>query len=194
MIRLSEAEAEQEQWYNNTVRGNEREWSEPEYEPEEYGSLATDYESEEDSEDESEEEHIEMYRYERKSQPRFLARHETVIGVSEVEEEDEEYDSEDEALYDEEDEDGMFMLTRTTSHRPPSLCSDCSDDEDEESNPPSPPQPSEHNPPMTPKERLSGVSPKFFDSHPHPRYPLHHDPGESLFSDDRLLPEMIGTF
>lgn len=151
MIRLADAEAEQELWYSNTVRGNEDE-------AEDYGSLAADYDSDTDSESDEEEDdeyesdeeedNVMDFHYTR---PRFS--HTPVIGVQElasVDEEDEEEDEEENTTthYDmdiDEDDSGMYELTRTTSHRPPSLCSDCSDDElDDDAHPPSPPQP-KHN-------------------------------------------------
>lgn len=162
MIRLSEAERDQEMWYNSMVRGNEearepaKQWPEsiPE-EQEEYGSLAADYESDSDSssegdEDEDEEmEDLDFTNYALTREPSFkyYPTRGTVIGVSEV---DEEFEDEED---DECDEDGLFSLERTTSHRPPSLCSDLSDDEDEDSNPPSPPQPTIAHPVMSLKER-----------------------------------------
>lgn len=162
MIRLSEAERDQEMWYNSMVRGNEeareptKQWPEsiPE-EQEEYGSLAADYESDSDSsseEDEDEDEEMEdldftNYALTRESSFKYYPTHKTVIGVSEV---DEEFEDEED---DECDDDGLFSLERTASHRPPSLCSDLSDDEDEDSNPPSPPQPTIVHPVMSLKER-----------------------------------------
>ncbi|KAI5848202.1 hypothetical protein BZA05DRAFT_426535 [Tricharina praecox] len=189
MIHLSEAEAEQERWYQNTVRGNE-------YDTEEYGSLAADYESdtesesdedeeyEEDSDEEEEDEFEEVYyeqtrrtAYPAKPQPQRAA----VIEVQEVEAD---FDDDE---YENEEEDGMFTLTRTTSHRPPSLCSDASDDDEEDDHaPPSPPQPVEHHYPMSEKE-LRTIS--YFSSTLHD----DHDSTEVLF-EDRLLPTMISTF
>lgn len=205
MIHLSEAERDQEMWYNNMVRGNEesresvRQWPEsiPE-EQEEYGSLAADYESDSDSsEEEDEDEEMEdldvtSYALTREPSFKYYSTQETVIGVSEVDEDfDDEFDEdeEEEEGDDEGDEDGMFSLTRTTSHRPPSLCSDLSDDEDEDSNPPSPPQPTISHPPLSHKERAyfeqngtTGLS----------------EQRESLYEDDYFVPSrsptLISTF
>lgn len=201
MIHLSEAERDQEMWYNSMVRGNEetresvRQWPEsiPE-EQEEYGSLAADYESDSDSsEEEDEDEEMEdldvtSYVLTRESSYKYYPTHETVIGVSEVDEEfDEEFEDEEEG--DECDEDGMFSLTRTTSHRPPSLCSDLSDDEDEDSNPPSPPQPAIPHPPMSHKEQA------YFEQNGTTSL---SEQRESLYEDDYFVPSrsptMISTF
>jgi hypothetical protein len=192
MVHLADAEAEQERWYYNTVRGNERDWAESEG----YGSLATDYESDPDSDTDSdsdsdssvssdeefEEEVMEKDNiYTPTNEYRYLATPETTVGVTEVAVDD---------LEDDEEDDGMFELTRTTSYRPPSLCSDESDDEDDESPPPSPPQPTEHHlPPMSEKD-LHAISHTFFDSHIHSSSPID-DPTTVLFSG--RLATMIGT-
>ncbi|KAH8154197.1 uncharacterized protein LAJ45_01965 [Morchella importuna] len=210
MIHLSEAERDQETWYNNTVRGNEesresvQQWPEtiPE-ETEEYGSLAADYESDSESSEEEEEEEDEdeemmdldmSYDLTLTREPshpsaytKYYQTHGTVIGVSEVGEDDEEYE-------DDCDEDGMFSLTRTTSHRPPSLCSDLSDDEDEDSNPPSPPQPTMSHPPMSHKEQEQARA--YFEHNDTPG--LSEERGSlfehDYFVPDRSSPTMISTF
>jgi hypothetical protein len=167
MLHLAEAEAEQERWYQNTVRGNERD-------AEEYGSLATDYESEEEESDDEEEYEEEDTR------PHYSA---PTIAIHEVEDEEEEEDCQDYEDDYEDDEDGMFALTRTTSHRPPSLCSDESDDDDED-HPPSPLQPAEDHFPLSQKD-LHEVS--YFDGS------LLHEPSEVIFGD-RLLPTMVSSY
>jgi hypothetical protein len=185
MIHLAEAEAEQERWYQNTVRGNERDWAETE-DAEGYGSLAADYDSESESDeeydddDEEEEEEEEI-----NTRPRYTLNSGPMIAVQEVEEEDydEDYDEED---YDEEGKDGMFALTRTTSHRPPSLCSDESDDDEEEAHPPSPTQSAEPYP--LSRKDLHEVS--YFDA---PHGSLLHEPSEVIF-EDRLLPTMVSSY
>jgi hypothetical protein len=185
MVHLADAEAEQERWYYNTVRGNERDWAESE----DYGSLATDYESDSDtdssvsSDEEFEEEDEKVNIYTRTNEYRYLAQHETV-GVKEIEMDDVD------DLVDEGDDDGMFALTRTSSYRPPSLCSDESDDEEEESHPPSPPQPTEHHLPMSEKE-LHAISHTYFDSHIHSS-PID-DPTTVLFSD-RIATMISATY
>lgn len=163
MIHLTEAERDQEQWFNSMVRGNEesresREFPETiEEESEGYGSLAADYDTESDTSSESDDGEMEdvelgysllareasfMYSSTRTTT--------TIIGVSEL---DEGYDEAgDDTEEEDEDEDGMYSLTRTTSRRPPSLCSDYSDEEEEESNPPSPPQPTIPHPPLSHKQ------------------------------------------
>jgi hypothetical protein len=168
MLHLAEAEAEQERWYQNTVRGNERD-------AEEYGSLATDYESEEEESDDEEE-----YEEEEDMRPHYNA---PTIAIHEVEDEDEEGYDDYEEDYEDDDEDGMFALTRTTSHRPPSLCSDESDDDDDE-HPPSPLQPAEHFP-ISQKDDLHEVS--YFDGS------FLHEPSEVIFGD-RLLPTMVSSY
>lgn len=193
MIRLSEAERDQEIWYNSMVRGNEepaKQWPEsiPE-EQEEYGSLAADYESDSDSSSEGDEdeemEDLDFTNYALTREPSFkhYPTRGTVIGVSEV---DEEFEDEED---DECDDDGLFSLERTTSHRPPSLCSDLSDDEDEDSNPPSPPQPTIAHPVvMSLKERA------YFEQHG----TSLSEQRESLYEDEYFVPSrsptMISSF
>jgi len=186
MIHLSEAEAEQERWYQQTVRGNE-------YDTEEYGSLAADYESdtESESEEEDEDDEFEEVVYceqNRRTAYRAQPQREAAINMHEVEVaaeyDDDEYENEND---DDGEDDGMFALTRTTSHRPPSLCSDASDDEEDDHAPPSPPQPADHHYPMSEKElrTISYFSPTLHDD--------DHDSTEVLFAD-RLLPTMVTSF
>lgn len=181
MIALSEAEREQEQWFNEVVRGSmaaededdieeeaeSRDW--PEQSCEEQGWLAADYsdsdsdedsESEMDSDEEMEDVEYTMPRLTRKSSYRSLPSYfQTTIGVSEVDEYDEDF----------EDEDGMYPLTRTLSHgSPPQLVADLTDDEEEESTPPSPPQLSLPFTPVKGKERIETT---FFEENSHsPRH------------------------
>jgi len=191
MIHLSEAERDQERWFNTMVRGNEesREYRDLpetiEEEPEEYGSLAADYDSDSDSSEESDDEEMEdvdaTYTIAREPSYKYYQTQETIIGVSEVEEDEEEdEETEDE---DEVDEDGMFSLTRTRSRRPPSLCSDYSDDEEEESNPPSPPQPTIPHPPLSHKQH------SFFAEH-------HGSEPQDLFEyyEPQRAPTMISSY
>lgn len=183
MIHLSEAEAEQERWYQQTVRGNE-------YDTEEYGSLAADYESDTESEsDEEEDDELDeavYYEQNRRTAYRAQPQREVVVDMHEVEVAAE-YDD-DENENDDGEDDGMFALTRTTSHRPPSLCSDASDDEEDDHAPPSPPQPADHHYPMSEKElrTISYFSPTLHDDD-------DHDSTEVLFAD-RLLPTMVSSF
>ncbi|TGZ82275.1 hypothetical protein EX30DRAFT_221064 [Ascodesmis nigricans] len=143
MIHLADAEAQQERWYTNTIQGYADE--------EDMGSLPTDYDSDSsdsdsecsDDEDEGEYEddipslHPTGLHY--TTSPRR-----PLYTISESDDED--YES-----YDEEDLDDFSPLERTTSHRPPSLCSDYSDEEDDDvaTPPSSPQQPLEHIPVST---------------------------------------------
>jgi hypothetical protein len=164
MIHLTDAERDEERWFNNMVRGNEelresREFpetiEEESEESEEYGSLAADYDTESDTSSESDEGEMEdvdfgyplLARESSFMYPSTTTR--TLISVSELDGDYEDADDDTE----EEDEDGMYSLTRTTSRRPPSLCSDYSDEEEEESNPPSPPQPTIPHPPLSHKQQ-----------------------------------------
>jgi len=197
MIHISEAEVEQEKWYNSTVRGNERSWEESEYDSdqEKYGSLPTDYDSDSDSDDSDDsdydlEEPLEIGSLQSPADHRFLASHQTtVVGVLEVEEDDSDDD------YDDDENDDNLSLTRTYSHRPPSLCSDSSDDEDE-SNLPSPEQPTEdwqmH---LSQKERID-ASYRYFDSQSHTEAKIiHHGPAEVFLGEPLgLLPDMISSY
>jgi len=199
MVHLSDAEEQQEQWFNNTIRGNEesREWEIDGG----YGSLPTDYDSESDSESESDDD-VEI-DYEFSSRPIPLPSNETVIGVTEVDEDeeflDEETEDDEDSEKEDEDENGFFSLRRTTSHRPPSLCSDLSDDEDEESNPPSPPQPTmDYH--LSEKERIENATRSFFDTrHSIPSSAIHHAPHDLVMEEDYFLPDrpaatMISTY
>lgn len=150
MIHLSEAEAQQERWYQKTIQGYADEEDE-----DNYGSLAADYdsdtvsESESDSEDEYEDSPIiEPYSN--------YARKETVVGVQEVDE----FDDEE---FEEEDEDGFFPLERTVSHRPPSLCSDISDDEEEDSTPTPPTSPPQAPAQLSKQQKIQMVTTSYYD-------------------------------
>jgi hypothetical protein len=198
MIHISEAEAEQDKWYSSTVRGNEQAWEESEYDNDEekYGSLPADYDSDSDSSvsDDSDydlEEALEVASLPSPVEHRFLASNQTtVIGVLEVEEDDLDDD------YEDDEDDDSLSLTRTYSHRPPSLCSDSSDDEDE-SNLPSPEQPTEdwemH---LSQKERIEAASYRYFDSQSHTEAKIiHHGPAEVFLGEPLgLLPEMISSY
>jgi len=202
MVALADAEREQEQWFNEVVRDSiaaedgededveedeeeeSRDWPEQCYDG--HGWLAADYsdsESEEDSgsEADSDEEMGDvgyMPRLTRKSSHRSLTPYfQTTVGVNEVDEYDEDF----------EDEDGMYTLTRTSSHgSPPQLVADLTDDEEEESTPPSPPQLSLPFTPIKGKERI--VTTSFFEENPHSS---HH---ETFL--DRIHPpsSVISTF
>ena len=172
------------------VRGNEesREYRDLpetiEEESEEYGSLPADYDSDSDSSEESDDEEMEdveaTYTLAREPSYKYYQTQETIIGVSEVEEDYEE----DEETEDEVDEDGMFSLTRTRSRQPPPLVSDYSDDEEEESNPPSPPQPTIPHPPLSHKQQHL-----FFAEH-------HDSEPRDLFEyyEPQRAPAMISSY
>lgn len=202
MIALAEAEREQEQWFNEVVQGSiaaedeeveveEIESSWPEQSFEGQGYLAADYysdsesdsdsdsESEADSEDEMEDVEYTMPALTRKSSHRSIpSYYQTTIGVSEVDEYDEDF---------EEDHDGFYPLTRTPSHgSPPQLVADLTDDEEEESTPPSPPQMSLPFTPVKGKERIATAS--FFEPHPHSS---HH---ESFLDGIHPTSSIISTF
>lgn len=212
MISLAEAEREQEQWFDEVVQGNmaaeleedeerakeelQQNW--PEQSSEGHGWLAADYYSDSDSESDSESEvdsdeeledaeYTHMPALTRKASQRILPSYfnHTVIGVgvSEVDDYDEDFEDED--------EDGMYPLRRTSSHgSPPQLVADLSDDEDEEATPPSPPQISLPFTSAKGNERIETSS--FFEDHPTPS-PIssHHAP----FLDGIHGPaSMISTF
>ncbi|KAF8427881.1 hypothetical protein EV426DRAFT_588712 [Tirmania nivea] len=201
MIALAEAEREQEQWFNEVVQGSiaaeeeednaegdeeeeSGEWPEQCYEG--HGWLAVDYsesESEEDSGSEMDsDEEVEDVQYTmphltRKSSHRsFSSYFQTTIGVSEVDEYDEDFEGED----------GMYPLSRASSHgSPPQLVADLTDDEEEESTPPSPPQISLPFTPVKGKERIATTP--FFGENPHSS---HHE----TFLDGIHPPSLISTF
>jgi len=201
MIELAEAEREQEQWFNEVVQGSiaaedeeveveeieSSEWPEQSFEGQ--GYLAADYsdsdsdsdsESEADSDDEMEDVEYTIPSLTRKSSHRSIpSYYQTTIGVSEVDEYDEDFE--------EEDHDGFYALTRTPSHgSPPQLVADLTDDEEEENTPPSPPQLSLPFTPVKGKERIATAS--FFGSHPHSS---HH---ESFLDGIHPSSSIISTF
>ncbi|KAI5794323.1 hypothetical protein DFH27DRAFT_565951 [Peziza echinospora] len=193
MIALAAAEREQESWFNDAVRGNMMSEADEEEEEEEeqvqqesrdwpqqgQDWLATDYysdssesEEEEDSDSECDSDE-EMANY---SIPRITRRHaqpsfySTVIGVSEVDEYDDDFEVEEDEEVDV-DADGLYPLQRAPSHgSPPMLVADLSEDEEEEATPPSPPQLSL---PFTLKAKEGIVTTSFYDNHP-PRSRSHH--------------------
>lgn len=196
MISLADAEREQEQWFNEVMQGNmATEFEEDDEEEEQIeeisqcdgqGWLAADYYSDSDSESDSESEvdsddGIEDAEYTHITRKRILPAYfsQAVIGVSEVDEYYEDFESED--------EDGLYPLTRTSSHgSPPQLVADLSDDEDEPT-PPSPPQISLPFTSVKGKERIETSS--FFEDHPSSS--PHHTP----FLDGIHGPaSMISTF
>lgn len=198
MIALAEAEREQEQWFNEVVRGSiaaedeeededeeSRDWPEQSYEG--HGWLAVDYsesESEEDSESEADsDEEVEdvqypMPRLTRKPSYQSVSPYlQTTVGVSEIDQYEEDF----------EDGDGMYPLMRASSYgSPPQLVADLTDDEEEESSPPSsPPQPSLPFTLVKGKERITSTS--FFGENPH----SSHD---ETFLDGIHPPSLISTF
>ncbi|KAI5815568.1 hypothetical protein BZA77DRAFT_388265 [Pyronema omphalodes] len=158
MIHINTAEAEQEKWYYNTVRSTPSSSEEYGSLAADYSDDSSDSESEVDSEEDyseyesesdyDEEEFEEIFEDKIISVPTKPARRTSftadVCLLDDIEESEEEEDSEEEQEEEDyetdyateeeleeegEEEDGMYTLTRTTSHRPPSLCSDESDEE-----------------------------------------------------------------
>jgi len=172
MLHLSQAEQEQDAWFNTMVRGNSADEEEAEskvaafetiQEEPEIGWLAEDYsDSESDSDDDEEEEN-----YNNNDFTMFPTLAQTTLRKVESQphiqstamEVDAEYDSDEE----EEDSDGFYALSRTTSYRPPSLVDDSSDSDEEDSNPPSPPQPTLAVPRLSEKQRKQLVTTSFYD-------------------------------
>lgn len=166
MLHLSEAEQEQDAWFNNMVRGNavaeEERLQSWETISEEPTYMAADYS---DSESDSDEEDIEEDDFSllpaltatpsRKQDARTYI--DTIVEVDEVEEDDE----------DDSDEDGLYTLERTTSHRPPSLVSDASDSEDDEDNTPPSPQSIAIQPVLSEKQRQQLVTTSYYEPSEH---------------------------
>ncbi|KFY25014.1 hypothetical protein V491_01934 [Pseudogymnoascus sp. VKM F-3775] len=171
MLELADAEAEQESWFNASVRGarktaeSERhiQWADSVVEESEEDWQAEDAES--DSSDEEEEEDVDMgfATLQRvKSHQAF-----DVMIASPVEEEEEEDEEEDIYEDDGEEDYAMLSLQRTHSHpaSPPDLIDEESDSSEDEAMPPSPPADVVHAFPEA-EARRTKVSPakgQFFD-------------------------------
>ncbi|KAI9798934.1 MAG: hypothetical protein M1825_004947 [Sarcosagium campestre] len=150
MSELADAEQEQEQWFNQTVKGAAKASEEPKHihwadtiieEPEEDWAVEdaeTDSDSDSDSDsdlDEDESEDVEMTSS--RSLQRFSSTSQISISSTEIDIDDDEHDDE----YDDEDY-GDLALVRTSSHQPPELLDDSEESSDDEPHmPPSPPQP-----------------------------------------------------
>ena len=155
MLHLASSEHQQQQWIEDSAHQNsyiddrEEDAADEEDQDPVYGSLATDWpsDSSSDCDDDDSEDDDEFYS----SHPNFSRVHvKEIYNISE----EEEHEFSDTPT---DDEDGLYSLTRTSSHRggPPSLCSDLSEDEDDEhSLPPSPPTLSIHTPPPPPSLQL----------------------------------------
>lgn len=189
MISLVEAGREQENWFNETVRGNmAQEAEDDEDDEEEHESvhmventdrrwqseaegrvMMTQYDDdlssdESDSDSDCSDDDMEDIHY--SSMPALTRKPSykslpssyfgtTTIGVTEVEEYDDDFPSDED---EDGDEDGMYPLQRTASHgSPPMLVADLSDDEDE----PTPPSPPIVSLPFTSTSKLQSSPPPF---------------------------------
>lgn len=127
MLDLSNAEQEQEQWFNQTVSNATKSTEEPKHiqwadtvmeEPEEEWEQSSDEESEEEDSIIS------------TASTKYFSSPATVT-TREITEDD--FEDDDEEDYED------LALTRTSSRHPPELLSDSEEDSDDESMPPSPP-------------------------------------------------------
>ncbi|KAI9788485.1 MAG: hypothetical protein M1833_003003 [Piccolia ochrophora] len=187
MSDLADAEQEQEQWFNQTVKGATKASDEPKHiqwadtiveEPENDWAIEdadTDSQSDSDSESEyDEDEDIEMgtaiplQKYQS---------HAGLVNVSttEVAVDDEEFDEDDEEDY------GDLALVRTSSHQPPELLDDSGESSDDDSMPPSPPQP-----------MLDVVHSKPTKSRPATSVSLSTTEQNSFFEEGYYLPQRNG--
>ena len=156
MLELADAEAEQESWFNASVRGARKtdrhiQWADTVVEDPEEDWQAEDAESDSsDSSDSSDEEEDEEV-----SSLATLQRVKSHAAFEKMMEEDEE------AIYEDDGEEDYAMLTlsRTTSHpaSPPELIDEEDDSSEDESMPPSPPADVLHSFPesKSPESKLS---------------------------------------
>ncbi|OBT44722.1 hypothetical protein VE00_05289 [Pseudogymnoascus sp. WSF 3629] len=169
MLELADAEAEQESWFNASVRGARKtedrhiQWAD--------SVVEEDYAESDSSDEEEEEEDVDMGFATLQRVKSHQAFDVTMIASpvdSESESEDEE-EEEDEDIYEDDGEEdyAMLSLQRTHSHpaSPPDLIDEESDSSEDEAMPPSPPADVVHAFPEA-EARRTKVSPakgQFFD-------------------------------
>lgn len=171
MLELADAEAEQESWFNASVRGAARKTEERHIQWADSVVEEEDAESDSSDEEEEEEEDVDMGFATLQRVKSHQAFDVTMIASpvdSESESEDEE-EEEDEDIYEDDGEEdyAMLSLQRTHSHpaSPPDLIDEESDSSEDEAMPPSPPADVVHAFPEA-EARRTKVSPakgQFFD-------------------------------
>jgi hypothetical protein len=182
MIQLAEAEQEQEQWFNQTVRGateasegesrNSRhiQWADTIMEEPEEDWDAEDADSDSDSDSDSEygaEEETSVYVASRTSS------HPSVT-ITPLEVDDEDYDSEE--------DNEELALVRSPSRTLPELSDDSDDDSEDDSMPPSPPQATLEFSEQQPKQIPTAYSSQA-------NQPLSETEQSSFFEDGYYLPQ-----
>ncbi|KAI9732654.1 MAG: hypothetical protein M1834_003991 [Cirrosporium novae-zelandiae] len=182
MLDLAEAEREQEQWFNQTVRGAQKEeeqrhiqWAETIVEDPEDEFEVSDSESESDSDDEEEEEDFIA------PTPRRRAPTPTAI-ITETE-----VDEDDDMEEDDEDQFGELALQRTHSHpSPPELlhADSDSDSDSDDAMPLSPPQPSIES--LTEQQRQAIATTSLYQNK---SQPLSEAEQASFVEDGYFLPQ-----
>lgn len=159
MLDLADAEREQENWFNTTVKGAAKaskepkhiQWADtiPEEAVEEEAWDAESSDSEEDSDDEDEVQYARSIALHRQSKPSTTV---TAMEIDEDMEEDEDYEDD-------------LALTRTSTH-PPELLHESDSESDDESMPPSPPQTEMSLDSLSEKQRQAIATTSFYQSIP----------------------------
>jgi hypothetical protein len=180
MLQLAEAEREQEQWFNQSVRGAAEaseedsrssrhiQWADTIIEEPEQDWDAEDAESDSDSDsDYDQTEEVDMYVAPRITTQSLVTV--TPLGV-------------DDADYDSEEDNEELALVRSPSRSLPELLEDSDDDSDDDSMPPSPPQST-----MELSEQQSKEIAKTYSSHANST--LSEAEQSSFFEDGYYLPQ-----
>lgn len=180
MIQLAEAEREQEQWFNQTVRGAAEasdesrssrhiQWEDTIMEEPEQDWDADDADSDSDSDSEygAEEEEARIY-----VAPRTPSVPSITITPLEIDD-DEDYDSEE--------DNEELALVRSPSRTLPELSDDSDDDSEDDSMPPSPPQATLEFSEQQPKQISTAYS--------QANQPLSETEQSSFFEDGYFLPQ-----
>lgn len=159
MLDLADAEREQENWFNNTVKGAAKASNEPKHiqwvdtipeeaiEEEAWDAESSD--SEEDSDDEEETQYAHTIPRRRQSQSSTTI---TAMEIDEDMEEDEDYEDD-------------LALTRTSTH-PPELLHESDSESEDEYMPPSPPQTEMSLDGLSEKQRQAIATTSFYQSIP----------------------------
>lgn len=182
MLDLSNAEQEQEQWFNQTVSGAaaaEKEqskhikWAETVIEEPEEDWQAEDAESSDSESDEDEEDEEQHFTATTVVVPKPLTAATITTTEMEIDEDDEEEDYE------------SLALTRTESHHPPELTSDSDEDSEDDSMPPSPPSTTFDS--FTEKQRQAIATTSYYDK-PSADQSLSESDQSHFFEDGYYLP------
>jgi hypothetical protein len=175
MLELADAEREQEQWFNQTVKGASKaaaaeprhiQWADTIVEESEH---EWEVESDSDSESEFDEDELDM----------AAAIAPRTSRITTVNEDEDEYEDDDEEASD-------LALTRTHSHSPPELLHDSDEDSSEDEQPPSPPAQTLK---YSEKERQSIATTSFYQPSNESSDSLSSTEQQNFFNEGYYLPE-----